>query len=1090
MLSFYNIRSVALYEMKTLFRSWFFRILAILAILVIGFIDVMFFSGVEKNIPWIFRGLSSFIPLSNILLLNIVQTIIAIFLASDFLKRDRKMDTTEVIYMRSMTNGDYVLGKLLGILLVFLGLNIFILLIAGIINGIFADVPMDWFAYLFYPLALSLPSLMFVFGLAFLIMLLLRNQALTFIVLLGYAAICLFFIRERADGIFDFLGFYTPFVISDFIGVPNADLLWLQRGLYFLLGLVFVFATVLLFPRLPQSQALRRFSLAFIIIGLLTGVMMGYQYANYFAEGRSLRQQMNTLNAEIAEKPRLSIVASNLEVTHHGCRISVQDRLLVRNETDQALTEAFFSLNPGFRVTAVRQHGIDLVFSRRAHILRVQFSSPLAMGSSDSLEIEYNGFSDDRACFSWVSEEKRKQRFRIWVFTAAKQHAFITPKYVLLTPAALWYPISGVPAGSLFPRSERRDFIQFSLKVHCAPNLTLLTQGEVVQLSSGVYQANSEQKLPGLSLVIGRYQERAVTVDSIRYALFTLPQHDYFLPYFKDIGDTLSSVIRELRQDYERSLKLSYPNKQLKLIETPVTFVSYPLLSTVAQEFSQPEILLLSENGVLSANANFPEQSRRIDMMSERTNQVFTPQEKQTRLFRDFVRGCILENTEFTGFRENWTNLPPHSGILPLYFNYRYHFYSEKWPLIQVALEYYLAKQTQEGGGRGMMFRMFRGMTDYEKANLLLAEKNLLEILKSERDHDLSKTVLKLKGEYLFKMIESKIGRERLDRVLMSFLAGNKSCHVKAEELMENILRESDYDFGTFYEQWQSERSLPGFQIQDIDAFRVMDGDRTRYQVKFKLINPEPVSGLVEVIFRSGGFGDFRGFRERQPQAPGRLYPIDGKQAKEIGIVLDEQPQLLQINTMISQNIPLELTQPLRDWQDQPKAVPFMGERIIELPQPLPEIIVDDGDSGFSYSTGGSASFLKRWLSGGSESAQEKYKGITFWSPPREWTPTTLPDFYGKYIHSAVYIRSGKGEKKATFIAQIPESGTYDVYAWVARMPMRFGRPGGGERSREPMTGVFNYLVHHDDGVEKVAIDTKEVTPGWVLLGSHYLSKG
>ena len=114
MLSLYKIWTVARYETKTLLRSWFFRIFSILAIAILIFISIGLHTKVGRT-PWFFKGMDASLPYMYIQLLNIVQAIIGVFLASDFLKRDKKLDTTEVIYMRSMTNGDYVLGKSLGI---------------------------------------------------------------------------------------------------------------------------------------------------------------------------------------------------------------------------------------------------------------------------------------------------------------------------------------------------------------------------------------------------------------------------------------------------------------------------------------------------------------------------------------------------------------------------------------------------------------------------------------------------------------------------------------------------------------------------------------------------------------------------------------------------------------------------------------------------------------------------------------------------------------------------------------------------------------------------------------------------------------
>jgi ABC-type transport system involved in multi-copper enzyme maturation permease subunit len=124
MLSFHNIHSIAKYEIKTLLRSWFFRIFAIIALLFLFLFNLGTLidpgSGAGN---WEIKALPSIIPYVNLLMLNVVQAIVVIFLSSDFLKRDKKLDTTDVIYVRPMTNGEYVAGKVWGNLIVFVILN-------------------------------------------------------------------------------------------------------------------------------------------------------------------------------------------------------------------------------------------------------------------------------------------------------------------------------------------------------------------------------------------------------------------------------------------------------------------------------------------------------------------------------------------------------------------------------------------------------------------------------------------------------------------------------------------------------------------------------------------------------------------------------------------------------------------------------------------------------------------------------------------------------------------------------------------------------------------------------------------------------
>lgn len=89
MISIHTIHTVAKYETKTLLRSWFFKIFAGLSIFFLGVFDLAVFLA-DSGSPWIFRALPAAIPYANLLLLNLGQAIVAVFLASEFLKQDRK----------------------------------------------------------------------------------------------------------------------------------------------------------------------------------------------------------------------------------------------------------------------------------------------------------------------------------------------------------------------------------------------------------------------------------------------------------------------------------------------------------------------------------------------------------------------------------------------------------------------------------------------------------------------------------------------------------------------------------------------------------------------------------------------------------------------------------------------------------------------------------------------------------------------------------------------------------------------------------------------------------------------------------------
>ena len=217
MKAIHNIMTVSKYESKTLFRSWFFRIFSILALVFV----FLFNLGTQTNIGWPnddMVALPSMIPFINLYIINIAQAIIAVFLASDFLKRDKKLDTTEVIYMRSMTNADYVIGKTIGNIWVFFVLNFVALGMVAIFNLASPSTQFSLAPYFYYFFLISLPTLIFILGFSFFLMSVIKNQAVTFVILLGYIAATLFYLQNIYHYLFDYMAFHLPMTYSDFVG--------------------------------------------------------------------------------------------------------------------------------------------------------------------------------------------------------------------------------------------------------------------------------------------------------------------------------------------------------------------------------------------------------------------------------------------------------------------------------------------------------------------------------------------------------------------------------------------------------------------------------------------------------------------------------------------------------------------------------------------------------------------------------------------------------------------------------------------------------------------------------------------------------
>ena len=77
------------------------------------------------------------------------------------------------------------------------------------------------------------------------------------------------------------------------------------------------------------------------------------------------------------------------------------------------------------------------------------------------------------------------------------------------------------------------------------------------------------------------------------------------------------------------------------------------------------------------------------------------------------------------------------------------------------------------------------------------------------------------------------------------------------------------------------------------------------------------------------------------------------------------------------------------------------------------ELIVDNEDSLFQIESKAQQSFLKKLIYGDDVKEENNFKRFQFWDPAENWELLKSTGFYGKYVHSAYYIRAGQGEKKA-----------------------------------------------------------------------------
>jgi hypothetical protein len=161
------------------------------------------------------------------------------------------------------------------------------------------------------------------------------------------------------------------------------------------------------------------------------------------------------------------------------------------------------------------------------------------------------------------------------------------------------------------------------------------------------------------------------------------------------------------------------------------------------------------------------------------------------------------------------------------------------------------------------------------------------------------------------------------------------------------------------------------------------------------------------------------------------------------------------------------------------------------------ELIVDNEDPGFDGGNHTVQSPLKNLLGIKSRSGNE-YQPISMYWAPEYWQPVVMSSYYGKYIRSSVYTRSGKSERSVAWKTKIDGPGYYDIYCYVGktgdRMVVRTGSsavappPPTSESGGENVYKDMHYKIYHDEGVEEITVDFENAEAGWNMLGRYYLS--
>ncbi len=1097
-MNIHNINTISRYETKLLRRSWLFRIFAVLSLLIIVFFQISLQSNIFGWYRWGMVAMPSSIPFVNIYLFNIAQSIIAIFLAGNFLKRDKKLDTAEVIYVRPMSNADYIVGKTWGIIKAFVSLNIIALIIAGFIHVFASDSPFAFLPYIFYLLTLSIPSLVFVLGLSFVVMSFVRNQAVTFIIMLGFISGTLLYLGGVEQGTFDFFALTVPNMFSEVLGHTNLVPYLTQRFTFLFLGMGLLSFTIALVNRLPLHP---KKNILLNIIGcviMILGLGCGYSYYSTYHHIDNQRHLYSEKYQKYNIADKVNLLSQDITYSQNKKEISVTANLQVQNRNHKTINNVLLYLNPSLKVEKLTAKGQDIPFERDAQVVVADYK--LRPYETAELQISYQGTIDENICYLDITDEEYYDTQNgNSILRFGKNYAYVQDKFTLLTPECLWYPTTLPPVNPEAPYNIRKNFATFSLKVYNPTERVVLSQGTSSRSGDTTLFTNAAPLL-GVSLAIGDYEKKSVTVDSVEIELYNFKGHDYFSKEFPNMADTLAGFLSDVKTEYEMRKGRKYPFPKLVLAETPISYAGYVRNWKGNSEQMQPEMVFLPELAATLPRSDFKASKKRMKMWAQNDPRGGSSEDIDLEMntIRDFIRSVFQseetyqeEGNSFVNmFTSGWSGTSKLNkyDISSMYFNYATSIYSQDFPIIDIVMNTMLKQEESNPGRR--WFRMFSGMGDSQRASAYLNGKSFEQaVLDNTLSTEVFYEMMKLKGIYLRNYITSRVPSEDFKKFMTDFSQKYKFQEVNFTRLNNEFIRKFHFNLMDFIPGWYSINATPLFIVKGIDADEVAIGEYTKYMVHFQVYNPTNIDGIISVSVEQGGFmrggPGRRGRAAQMEENPPKNFIIDARSYKEIRILCDDRPSNLTINTNIAQNLPSDImhnfAKVTTTSTDTVSGI-FAGNPTVFAFNPK-EITVDNEDKGFRVIESNQKNTLQSLFK---KEEEDKYKNLNFWMPPSKWTATVGINYYGDYINSAMYKKSGSGNNQAEWNTRIQIPGFYEVFVYSSpgMDRMMWGR---GEQPKR----YQYYTVKHDDGEEEVSVETGgRNTTGWVSLGSFYFSEG
>ncbi len=1014
-----------------------------------------------------------------------------IFLAFEVRARDVRERIVEVLDARPVSNIELLAGRALGITMavwVPLAVTVGLIALAGWLMG----VPIHGLSIITMLIFFTIPAFIYLIGVIFVATMLVRHRMLAFLastVFIVGSFVGFFFLPFWTAPVLDSMGTNTALFPSDLIPevINGAGLV--QRIGYLMMGLGLIGFAIVLHPRRDGGSRGQRSAVAAGLVAAGLGLCM------WITLDTKANVDQQSEWAEI-HRARLGTAVPDLQSIRGDVNVEPGRNLTLDLELELAGNEArpaiaLFAFNPGMTVTEIGSSGGALSFTHEDGLLEIQLPAALGPGQTSVLSLKAEG--EPNPWFSYIDAAKNvylEKASEAQIVFLGYDPMIWDKRYVALMPGVRWLPATG-PEFDRGGDQNPIDYYEIDLTFELPAGWLAAGPGRREDAGNEgqrvKYRYAPSAPLPEVCLIASRFDSLSTEIEGVTVELLLYPGHKKSIEFFKESAEEIRQSLAEHLSE-AADAGLDYPYDALTMVEVPIPLRGYGGGWRMDTTLAQPAMILTRENTF--PTAWFDGWERFNPGAEDREGGV--PRAKRQLL------EAFFEN-DFNGGN-------PFTAAARSFFGYQTSGQGPEAVPMDYVLEQ-LTSQTVAGKKGFFSVHFFKGNFGQEFALAGQEMQNRNRISDSYADvliqriastnevwdtmsrvklseidprNDPKETlhVLALKGGAMAESMLDGMGKRQTGR----FLAALRERRSGSAYTREDILLAGDdigEDLSTWLELWIDQTDLPGFWAENLRYYRLTDDDTgaPRYQLLVTLRNGEAPAGLVRVEYRTKG-----GVTGRQRSDP---ITIPGNSAVEFGLVLSEPLEWLRVWPYLALNrTPFNLTIPVYDPDRLRDDEPFHGERVVEVAGGDGSFIVDDLDAGFSIEVDDAGKGLRAT---GSKDEKDLDAGL----PPIEgakaradWSRYVHPDAYGKYRRTAAVVSKGKGEKRAVFAAEMPESGRWEL---SFHLP---AEQRSGLMAKRRDRGSWTLVLDDGTGTRDIEFDAEESDSGWNSLGVFDIASG